>query len=92
MKQLFIGLDVHKKTWAVTIQEDHLILKRFTIEADAGLLIGYVSRHFPHHRVQCCYECCCCGYHIYHSLTAAGWEVLVVNPGDWSADSHWPAG
>jgi hypothetical protein len=47
MKQLFIGLDVHKKTWAVTIQEDHLILKRFTIEADADLLIGYVTRHFP---------------------------------------------
>jgi transposase len=22
------------------------------------------------------------GYHIYHSLTAAGWNVLVVNPGD----------
>lgn len=82
MKQLFIGLDVHKKTWAVTIQEDHLILKRFTIDADADLLIGYVARHFPHHQVQCCYECCCCGYHIYHSLTAAGWEVLVVNPGD----------
>ena len=46
MKQLFIGLDVHKKTWAVTIQEDHLILKRFTIDADADLLIGYVARHF----------------------------------------------
>jgi hypothetical protein len=72
MKQLFIGLDVHKKTWAVTIQEDHLVLKRFTIEADADLLTGYVSRHFPGYQVQCCYECCCCGYHIYHSLTAAG--------------------
>ena len=82
MKQLFIGLDVHKKTWAVTIQEDQLILKRFTIDADADLLIGYVAKHFPHHQVQCCYECCCCGYHIYHSLTAAGWQVMVVNPGD----------
>ena len=50
MKQLFIGLDVHKKTWAVTIQEEHLILKRFTIEADADLLIGYVARNFPHHQ------------------------------------------
>jgi transposase len=49
------------------------VLKRFTIDADADLLIGYVARHFPHHQVQCCYECCCCGYHIYHSLTAAGW-------------------
>jgi transposase len=82
MKQLFIGLDVHKKTWAVTLQEERLVLKRFTTEADADVLIGYVSKHYPHHQVECCYESCCCGYHIYHSLSAAGWTVLVVNPGD----------
>jgi hypothetical protein len=27
MKQLFIGLDVNKKTWTVTIQEDPIIFK-----------------------------------------------------------------
>jgi hypothetical protein len=43
MKQLFIGLDVHKKTWTITIQEEHLILKRFTIGADSDLLIGDVA-------------------------------------------------
>ena len=82
MKHLFIGLDVHKKTWAVTIQEERLIVKRFTIEADADLLITYIQKHYPKHEVECCYESCCCGYHIYHSLTAAGFKVLVVNPGD----------
>lgn len=82
MKQLFIGLDVHKKTWAVTIQQDQVFLKRFTIEADSETLITYINNHFPNHQVQCCYESCCCGYHIYHSLTKAGWKVLVVNPGD----------
>ena len=35
MKQLFIGLDVHKKTSIVTIQKEHLIPKRFTIDAFA---------------------------------------------------------
>lgn len=82
MKHLFIGLDVHKKTWAVTIQEQQLVLKRFTIEADADILIAYVSKHFPKHQVECCYEACCMGYAIYHSLTKAGWQVLVVNPAD----------
>jgi transposase len=82
MKHLFIGLDVHKKTWAVAIQEERLIVKRFTIEADADLLISYIHKHYPKHEVECCYESCCCGYHIYHSLTAAGFKVLVVNPGD----------
>jgi transposase len=82
MKQLFIGLDVHKKSWAVTLQEEKLVLKRFTMEADADILINYVSKHYPQHQVECCYESCCCGYHIYHSLAGAGWRVLVVNPGD----------
>jgi transposase len=82
MNHLFIGMDVHKKTWAITIQKERLIVKRFTVEANAEQLITYVQKHFPRHKVECCYESCCCGYHIYHSLTAAGWNVLVVNPGD----------
>jgi transposase len=82
MKQLFIGLDVHKKTWYVTIREEHLVLKRFSMEANADSLIHYVSTHYTNSTVECCYESCCCGYHIYRSLTQAGWTVLVVNPGD----------
>jgi transposase len=82
MKQLFIGLDVHKKTWAVTIQEQQLILKRFSMEADSDLLISYISKHYPKHQVECCYEACCMGFGIYHELTKAGWQVLVVNPAD----------
>lgn len=82
MKHLFIGLDIHKKTWAVTIQEQQLVLKRFTTKADADILIAYVSKHYPKHQVECCYEACCMGYAIYHSPTKAGWQVLVVNPAD----------
>ncbi|WP_121356891.1 IS110 family RNA-guided transposase [Flavisolibacter nicotianae] len=82
MKQLFIGLDVHKKSWAVTIQEGQLVLKRFSMEADAGLLIAYVSKHYPKHEVECCYEACCLGFGIYHELTKVGWQVVVVNPAD----------
>jgi transposase len=82
MKCIFIGLDVHKKTWYVTIREEHLILKRFSMEANAASLIHYVNTHYSSYVVECCYESCCCGYHIYHDLTKAGWKVLVVNPGD----------
>lgn len=82
MKQLFIGLDVHKKSWTVTIQEQQLVLKRFSMEADADLLVAYVSKHYLKHEVECCYEACCLGFGIYHALTKAGWQVLVVNPAD----------
>jgi len=82
MKHIFIGLDVHKKSWSVTIQEGQVVLKRFSMEAKADALIYYISKHYKDYWVECCYEACCCGYHIYRDLTKAGWKVLVVNPGD----------
>ncbi|ANE52294.1 IS110 family transposase [Flavisolibacter tropicus] len=82
MKHLFIGLDVHKKSWSVTIQEGQVVLKRFSMEANADTLTHYVNKYYKGYTIQCCYEACCCGYHIYRSLSAAGWDVLVVNPAD----------
>jgi transposase len=82
MKQLFIGLDVHKKSWSVTIQEGQVVLKRFSMDANADALVHYIEKHFPSHQVECCYESCCLGYHIYRDLSKVGWQVLVVNPGD----------
>jgi transposase len=82
MQHLFIGLDVHKSSWSVTIQKEGIIVKRFSMEPCSATLIHYVSKHYPTHCIECCYECCCVGYHIYRDLSAAGWNVLVVNPGD----------
>ena len=82
MKQLFIGLDVHKTSWSVTLQEGQAVLKRFSMEADADALVHFVQKHYPSYRVECCYESCCLGYRIYRRLSKAGWNVLVINPGD----------
>jgi transposase len=82
MKQLFIGLDVHKKSWSVTIQEGPTVLKRFSMNPEPTALLAYVQKHHPGYDVECCYESCCLGYDIYRKLSKAGWKVLVVNPGD----------
>lgn len=82
MKHLFIGLDVHKKSWSVTIQEGQVVLKHFSMDANADALVHYVQKYYPDCSVECCYESCCLGYHIYRSLSKAGWHCLVVNPGD----------
>lgn len=61
MKHLFIGLDVHKSSWSVTIQEGSVVLKRFYMEPSPEPLMHIVSKYFPDHTV----ECFCVGYHIY---------------------------
>jgi transposase len=52
------------------------------METSASALIHFVHKHYPGYSIECCYESCCLGYHIYRDLTKAGWNVLVVNPGD----------
>jgi transposase len=58
MKHLFIGLDVHKKSWSVTLQEGQLILKHFSMEAKTDALIHYIGKYYKEYSVECCYEAC----------------------------------
>lgn len=80
--QLYIGIDVHKKSWSVNLRTDLFDHKTFSMSPDSDALLGYVDKHFPGSPVKCCYEASCCGYAIYRQLSDRGWEVLVVNAPD----------
>ena len=80
--KLFIGMDVHKKSWTVHFKTDLFDNKTVTMPADASALISYVEKNFMGHEVSCCYEAGCCGYWIARALLEKGWEVKVVNPAD----------
>jgi transposase len=80
--KLFIGMDVHKKSWTAHFKTDLFDNKTITLPPDTEVLINYVEKHFEDHQVICCYEAGCCGYWIARSLLKQGWEVKVVNPAD----------
>lgn len=80
--KLFIGMDVHKKSWTVHFRTDLFDYKTVTMPASDTSLVEYVQKHLPGHEICCCYEAGCCGYWIARSLQKQGWEVKVVNPGD----------
>jgi len=80
--QLYIGIDVHKKSWSVNLRTDLFDHKTFSMNPSANELIRYVDEHFPGYRVKCCYEACCCGYTAFREFSEVGWEVLVVNSPD----------
>jgi transposase len=80
--KLFIGMDVHKKSWTVHFKTDLFDYKSVTIPPQPLVLLNYVINHFPGHEVSCCYEAGCCGYWIARALQQYEWHVLVVNPGD----------
>lgn len=80
--QLYIGIDVHKKSWSVNLRTDLFDHKTFSMRADSDELLRYVDRHFPDYHVKCCYEASCCGFSIWRELSKAGWQVMVVNVPD----------
>lgn len=80
--KLFIGLDVHKKSWTAHFKTDLFDYKTVTMPASPPSLMNYVEKHFDHHEITCCYEAGCCGYKIARTLERSGWKVLVVNPAD----------
>lgn len=81
-QHIFVGMDVHKKSWKVSIFSEHLELKTFTMPPDVGTLVKHLRRNYPGARYHCVYEAGFCGYWIHDQLKAEGIDCLVVNPAD----------
>lgn len=80
--KLFIGLDIHKKSWTVHFRTDLFEHRGFTMPPNAELLLDYVLTNFPDHEVFITYESGCCGFSAARSFTSYGWQVTVVNAAD----------
>ncbi len=81
-KQLFIGLDVHKKSWSVTILVDGMEHRTFTQPPDPQALFNYLQRMFPGGSYNSAYEAGFCGYGIHRELNSLGIKNVVINAAD----------
>jgi len=80
--KLFIGMDIHKKSWSVHLRTDLFDHKGFSMPPDASKLADYVTNHFGDHEVALTYEAGCCGFTAARYFLNMGWTVKVVNPND----------
>jgi transposase len=78
-KTIFVGMDVHKKTYSVTAICDGILVKRDTLKADPEGLISYLKKRFGSGKIKTAYEAGFCGFHLHRTLEAAGIENLVVH-------------
>ena len=79
---LFIGLDIGKKSWKVSIFTEVLEHKVFTQPPSVVVLVNYLQRNFPGARYECVYEAGYCGFWIHDELEQRGINCIVVNPAD----------
>lgn len=81
-QNLYIGIDIHKRSWKIHCATDLFAGKSFTMPPNPKVLEAYVQKHFPDYQVTTAYEAGCCGYYAHRSFESYGWQSLVVNPAD----------
>ncbi len=77
---IFGGLDVDKKSMAVTFRDHGTMRKSLKLPNSASQLLNYTRKHFPGQRVAFVYEAGPTGFGLYDELTAANYPCLVVSP------------
>lgn len=81
--KLYIGIDVHKRQWSVSIFTAHLHHKTFSQAPQPAVLKAYIDKHFSDgYQVYCAYEACKFGYWIQRKMESYGYNCIVINPAD----------
>jgi transposase len=77
-KHLFVGIDVHKKRWVVSIRSYDLELKTFSMSATAEELEKFLINTYPGVLFHIVYECCFSGFWIYDYFHERGYDIIVT--------------
>jgi transposase len=81
-QNIYVGFDVHKKSWRVTIMTEKLTHKTFSQDPSPKLLYQYLEKNFPGGTYHSAYEAGFCGFWVHNSLKSLGIDSIVVNPAD----------
>lgn len=79
---IFVGIDVHRTTWSVTVMADGGYVKTFSQPASPKKLFENLTKNHPGAKYRAAYEAGFTGYSTYYSLTELGVECIIVNAAD----------
>src|SRR3972149_6846102 len=79
-QQFYIGLDVHKKRWVVTIRSNKMELKTFSMDPVAEQLNKYMEKNYPGGKYYSVYEAGFCGYGLHRELESYGFKNIIAAP------------
>jgi transposase len=79
---IYAGVDVHKKSWHVTILTDEMEHRTFSQPPNPLVLSNYLHKHFPRANYYSAYEAGFSGYSHHRELLNQGIQNIVVNAAD----------
>lgn len=80
--KLFIGIDIHKKSWKVHFCTDLVEGSGKTFPPHSDTLYKYVRKYYKKYEISVSYEVGCCGYTTARAFESYGWNTFIVNPAD----------
>jgi transposase len=81
-QNIFVGVDVHKKSWKVCIRSAHMELRTFSQNPSAVELTKHLKQNYPSAIYHLVYEAGFCGFSYQREFSRAGINCLVVHPAD----------
>lgn len=78
-KTVYIGIDVHKKSYSVTAVCERLIVKKDRLPASPALLADYCKNKFKGAKICTAYEAGFCGFSLHRALVSAGIDNQIVH-------------
>lgn len=80
--KLYIGLDIHKKSWKFHFTTDIVIGTGHSFPPNPETIRNYVMKNYKDYEVSISYEVGCCGFNPARAFISYGWDTFVVNPAD----------
>lgn len=87
-KTVFLGIDVHKKTYSVTAICEGTMIKQDTFLASPEILLKYCKRAFQGAKIKSAYEAGFCGFGLHRFLTSHQIDNIVVHPASIEVESR----
>lgn len=81
-QQFYIGIDVHKKSWTVTIRSCGMALKTYSMNPSPEELRKYMQKRYPGGEYHSVYEAGFSGYWAHRQLLELGFKNIVVSPNE----------
>jgi len=78
-KKIFVGIDVHKKTYSVSVVCDNDLIKRDTMPAHPKRLVAYLHKYFDRAVIKSAYEAGFSGFGLHRYLIDNGIDNIVVH-------------
>ena len=81
-QNIYLGIDVHKLSWDVTIIINGMKVKKLTMNPKPQELSNYLTKHYPDGEYYSVYEAGFSGFWADRELRTLGINNIVVNPAD----------